>query len=225
MIKPADGKIAEVTYQRTATAYEQMMTLLHPFMPFVTEEIWHGLKERAAGDDCIVSKWPEVREFDEALISRVTLAQQAVVKVRETRAPKGVKATEKLKMFTQAGSPGEELVKDAGLRAAIENMANLEEVSVTNEEPSNTVAFLVGNDTFYLELKEEIDLEAEIAELEKELEYQQGFNASVMKKLNNERFVNNAPAAVVDRERKKAADSEARIKSLSAEIERLKGLL
>ncbi|MEL6657311.1 MAG: valine--tRNA ligase [Bacteroidota bacterium] len=225
MIKPADGKIAEVTYQRTASAYEQMMTLLHPFMPFVTEEIWHGLKERAAGDDCIVSKWPEAREFDEALISRVTLAQQAVVKVRETRATKGVKATEKLKMFTQAGSPGEELVKDAGLRAAIEKMAHLEEVSVTDVEPSNTVAFLVGNDTFYLELNEEVDVEAEITALEKELEYQQGFNASVMKKLNNERFVNNAPAAVVDRERKKAADSEARIKSLTAEIERLKGLL
>ena len=224
MIKPADDKIAEVTYQRTASAYEQMMTLLHPFMPFVTEEVWHGLKEREQGDDCAVSSWPVAKEYDEALINRVTLAQQAVVKVRETRASKGVKATEKLKMYTQAGSPGEELVKDAGLRAAIEKMANLEEVAVADEEPSNSVAFLVGNDTFYLELNQEVDVDAEIETLKKELEYQEGFNASVMKKLNNERFVNNAPAAVVERERKKAADSEARIKSLRDELTRLGGL-
>ena len=224
MIKPEDGKIAGVTHQRTITAYEQMMTLLHPFMPFVSEEVWHGLKERELGDDCCVSAWPTATDFDAELIKRVELAQQAVVKVRETRSAKKVKARDPLKLYTVAGSAGEDLVKDAGLKAAIEKMAFLEDLTVAETEPTNSVAFLVGNDTFYLELNQEVDVEAEIATLEKDLAYYEGFVASVEKKLSNERFVNNAPAPVVERERQKLADGTAKVKSLGEELERLRNI-
>lgn len=224
MIKPEDGKIPAITHQRTIAAYEQMMTLLHPFMPFISEEVWHGLKERETGDDCCVSSWPAPADFDAALNKRVELAQQAVVKVRETRAVKGVKAKDPLKLYTVAGTPGEDLVKDAGLKAAIEKMAYLSELTIAEQEPTNSVAFLVGNDTFYLELNQEVDVAGEIATLEKELAYYEGFVASVQKKLGNERFVNNAPAAVVDRERQKLADGTAKVKSLQEELARLKSL-
>ena len=224
MIKPEDGKIAGVTHQRTIAAYEQMMTLLHPFMPFVSEEVWHGLKERELGDDCCVSAWPTATDFDAELIKRVELAQQAVVKVRETRSAEKVKARDPLKLYTVAGSAGEDLVKDAGLKAAIEKMAFLEDLTVAETEPTNSVAFLVGNDTFYLELNQEVDVEAEIATLEKDLAYYEGFVASVEKKLSNERFVNNAPAPVVERERQKLADGTAKVKSLGEELERLRNI-
>ena len=223
MIKPADGKMNPRTLERSIAAYEQMMILLHPFMPFVTEEVWHRLRDRAPGDDCCVSTWPTAGDFDADLIARVDLAKEAVVKVRETRSSKGIKGRDPLKMFTTIGSPGEALVNDAGLKAAIEKMAYLESLQAVETEPENAIGFLVGNDSFYLELNQEIDTAAELAEKEQELAYLIGFVASVEKKLSNERFVSGAPEAVVDRERKKLADGQAKMASLREEIKRLKG--
>jgi valyl-tRNA synthetase len=223
MIKPSDGKMNPRTLERSIAAYEQMMILLHPFMPFVTEEIWHRLRDRAPGEDCCVSTWPTAGDFDADLIARVDLAKEAVVKVRETRSSKGIKGRDPLKMFTTIGSPGEALVNDAGLKAAIEKMAYLESLQAVETEPENAIGFLVGNDSFYLELNQEIDTAAELAEKEQELAYLVGFVASVEKKLSNERFVSGAPEAVVDRERKKLADGQAKMASLEDEIKRLKG--
>ncbi len=214
MIKP-EGAIDAATYEHTLQMYEGMMTLLHPFMPFVSEEVWHILRERETGDDCCVSTWPSEQAFDEALIRKLELAMQAVTKVRETRNSKGIKKFDPLKLFARKGTAGEELVEDAGLRAAIEKMAYLENLTILEgEQADNMIAFLVGNDTFYLELNQEIDTAAECEKIEKELIHYRGFVAGVEKKLGNERFVNNAPAAVVDRERKKLADGLAKIKNL-----------
>jgi valyl-tRNA synthetase len=221
MIKPTDGVIAGATHTRTIELYEHMMTLLHPFMPFVTEEIWHGLKPREKGDDCCVSTWPTAGDFDAALITQVEQAKEAVTKVRETRSAKGIKYMDQLKLSTIAGSETEALAKNEGLRAIIERMANLESLQISTREPDNSIAFLVGNDTFYLELNQEVDTAAEIERITADLEYTKGFVASVEKKLSNERFVNNAPAAVVDRERQKMADGLAKIKSMEEELARL----
>ncbi|MCB0637083.1 MAG: class I tRNA ligase family protein, partial [Lewinella sp.] len=215
MIKPADNSIDARTYERTLAAYERMMTLLHPFMPFVTEEIWHGLRERAAGDDCCVSSWPQASSaYDAHLIEQVELAKLAVVKIRETRSSKGIKARDPLKLYTLADKAGKALAEHQGLRAAIEKMAFLDSFTVVEQEPENTISFLAGRHSFYLELNQEIDTEAERERLEKDLEYYRGFVISVQKKLSNERFVSGAPAAVVDRERQKLADGEAKIKHL-----------
>jgi len=221
MIKPADGVIAAATHARTIAVYEQMMTLLHPFMPFVTEEIWHGLKARTLGDDCCVSTWPIATDFDADLIQRVELAQEAVVKVRETRNVKKIKARELLRLSTLAGSKTEALVNDAGLQAAVRKMAYLESLTLVTEEPANAVSFLVGNDTFYLEIEEEIDADAERDRLQKELEYFQGFVQTVSKKLSNERFVAGAPDDVVDRERQKLADGQAKTQNLEEALKNL----
>lgn len=216
MIKPEAGApIDQNTYDRTLDAFERMMVLLHPFMPFVTEEVWHGLRERANGNDCCDAVWPQTPAgFDEGLVTRVELAKQAVAGVREIRNSKGIKMREALALSAPDTPSARQLADDAGLRALIEKMAVLSGLAITPEEPANTVAFLVGNDTFYLELTQEIDVDAERERITKELDYFRGFKESVLKKLSNERFVSSAPVQVVDAERKKLADAEAKIKNL-----------
>jgi valyl-tRNA synthetase len=216
MIKPEAGApIDQNTYDRTLDAFERMMVLLHPFMPFVTEEVWHGLRERANGNDCCAAVWPQTPAgFDEGLVTRVELAKQAVAGVREIRNSKGIKMREALALSAPDTPSARQLADDAGLRALIEKMAVLSGLAITPEEPANTVAFLVGNDTFYLELTQEIDVDAERERITKELDYFRGFKESVLKKLSNERFVSSAPVQVVDAERKKLADAEAKIKNL-----------
>lgn len=221
MVKPADGKMAPQTLSRTVAAYEQMMVLLHPFMPFITEAVWHGLKERAHGDDCCVAQWPQAQPFDAAFIDNVELAKEAIVKVRETRATKGIKARDPLRLMVAPGSKGEALLQNAGLKATVEKMAFLESITLAEEDLSNTVSFLVGNDPCYLEIKLEIDVEVEIERVKAELEHARGFVAVTDKKLSNERFVQNAAPEIVARERQKLADGQARIKALEETLARL----
>lgn len=214
MIKPADGKIDAITLNKAKDAYAQMMILLHPFMPFVSETIWHGLRERAKGDDCCVASWPSANSYDQALIDQIDLAKEAVVKVRETRSAKGIKARDPLHLFAAAGSGGEQLVKHAGIKAAVAKMAFLADLTVVEEKPANSVAFLVGNDKFFLQLNQTIDTAAERERINKDIEHLRGFIAGVQKKLGNERFVANAPEAVVARERKKLSDGQAKLANL-----------
>ncbi|MEM1216961.1 MAG: valine--tRNA ligase, partial [Bacteroidota bacterium] len=203
IIKPTDGKIAQSTYERTIAAFEKMMTLLHPFMPFITEEIWHGMRERPHGDDCCVSTWPRAEEYATEPIAFMELAKQAITKVREARSAKGIKAKEPLRMVTLVGNETERLIAHDGFRSIIEKLAYLESLATAEEEPSGGVCFLVGNDTFYLDLNQEIDAAAEIAKLESEMPRYEGLRTGAQKKLGNERFVSGAPAAVVERERQK----------------------
>ncbi|RMF00750.1 MAG: valine--tRNA ligase, partial [Bacteroidetes bacterium] len=213
MIKPGDGQIDPLTLERTRSAYERMMTLLHPFMPFVSETIWHGLREREPGDDCCVSRWPEAQDFDQDLIRLVDLAQGAVVKIRETRSSKSIKEREPLALYVAAGSPGAELVQHAGIRAAVAKMAYLSDFTLSDTAPANAVSFLVGTSEFFLQLNEEIDTAAELAKLSKEEARLEGFIAGIEKKLSNERFVQNAPPAIVEKERQKLADGQAKLEN------------
>lgn len=222
MIKPESGApIDQATYDRSIGAFEQMMVLLHPFMPFVTEEVWHGLRDRAKGDDCCAAGWPKVRSYDAAAIARVERAKAAVSGVREIRNNKGIKMREALALFAPPTMAAKELVEQPGLRAMIEKMAVLSALTIQEQIPDNAVALLVGNDNFYLEIQQEIDIDAEREKIAGELEYYRGFVASVMKKLSNERFVSSAPAPVVDAERRKLADGEAKIKTLEESLAKL----
>lgn len=219
MIKPDYGApIDAETLEASLSIYERLMTLLHPFMPFITEEIWHNLRERADGDDCVMSTYPTAKAYDQALIDRIEQAKNIVASVRETRNSKGVKMKDELALFVQDEANSRALFELTGLREMIIKMANLSGLDFTSEEVPNSVSFLSGKTQFFLELNQEIDLEAECKKLKEDLEYQKGFVASVEKKLSNERFVNNAPAPVVERERMKLADGQAKVKNLEEQL-------
>lgn len=222
MIKPEYGQpIDRATYQRAIDLYEKQMILLHPFMPFVTEEIWHHLKQRAAGEDCIVSKWPAAATHDDALIAQIEQAKNVVSSIREIRNSKGIKMRDPLAVFLQDSAKAQKLLTVNGWREMVMKMANLSGLDLTSQEIANSISFLAGTETFFVELNQEIDTAAECARLKEELIYYQGFLKQVNGKLSNERFVNNAPAAVVDKERKKQADGEAKMKSIEESLRTL----
>jgi len=222
MIKPNYGDpIDHATLQRCVAIYEQLMTLLHPFLPFVTEEIWHQLRERKPGDDCVVSNYPEVEEYDDELVQQVDMAKTVVSSVREVRNSKGIKMKELLKVSVKDTEKARALLAVEGLQPMIIKMANLESLQLTVDDVASSVSFLAGTHKFYVELDQQIDAEEERERLQKDLEYYQGFVQKVQKKLSNERFVQNAPSDVVDRERQKLADGEHKIKSLEEALAQL----
>lgn len=221
MIKPPYGEpIDQATYEKTLDIFGRMMTIVHPFMPFVTEEIWHKLKDRKEGEDCVISAWPTAGTYDEKLLDKIEKAKQVVSSIREVRNSKGLKQKELLKVYRQSTTDGKTW-KEEGLKDMIIKMAKLESLADTAEDIANSVSFLVGRDKFFVELSQEIDTEAEYERLKKDLEYYQGFVKKVEKKLANERFVNNAPAKVVEMERKKLADGLAKLENLEEALSKL----
>jgi len=222
MIKPAyEAPIDRQTLAESISLFERMMTLLHPFMPFVTEEIWQQLRERAAGDDCVISKYPQAQAFDSTFIDKIELAKGIVSGIRDVRNNNGLKQKELLKVFAQDTPNNHALLAMDGVLPMVVKMASLEFLQISKAEISNGVAFLVGNEKFYVELEIAIDVEEERKRLQKELEYYQGFVKSVQNKLNNEKFVSGAPADVVNKERQKLADGEMKIKNLQEELSKL----
>ncbi len=220
MVKPAYGDpIDKITLERTTQIFEELMKILHPFMPFVTEEIWHQLKERAEGEDCVVSKYPQAGEFDTDIIEKVERAKEVTSKVREIRNSKGISPKEALRLFVQKSEHSDVLFELDGLKDMIVKMANLVDLeTTTNEEVSSSISFVSGTEKYFLEVHLEIDVAAEREKIISDLEYQRGFVEKVRKKLSNERFVSNAPVAVIDKERQKLADGEERIKALEASL-------
>lgn len=222
MIKPANGRALDrKTYEATISLFEKMMVALHPFMPFVTEELWHQLHQRHKGNDCIVQHYPIAGRFDKDFIQQVEKAKDVISKVRETRNSKGISAKEPLQLCVEATSNAKSMYEREGLIEMVDKIANLSGVSFTEQDPGNTVAFISGTEKYYLEMKIEIDVEAERERITKDLEYNRGFKASVEKKLGNERFVNSAPAQVVELERKKLADAEEKIRLLEEALAKL----
>ncbi len=226
MVKPAyvDGQqlpIDKATYEKTLDLFEQLMVVLHPFMPFITEEMWHQLRDRAEGEDCVISTYPTPKAFDKQTINQVEAVRSIATSIKNVRSKNGVSSNEALKLFVQESTSSKALFAVAGIKEMVAKLANVEGINFTNEEPESTVAFIVGTDKFFVEIHQEIDLEAEKERMEKELAHAQGFVKGIEKKLGNERFVNNAPPAVVDKERKKLADGLARIKNLEESLRNL----
>ena len=218
MIKPAYGSPCDAaTMEATKKMFEQLMLLLHPFMPFVTEEIWQDLAERKEGESICVASMPKAEKADEVALARFALAQEVVSAVRNIRKQKNLPQKEalELKVVRDENYPAE-------FEAVIVKMANLSAVTFVTEKNPMDAAFIVKTTQYFVPMGDNIDKEAEIAKLEKDLAYQQGFLATVMKKLSNERFVSSAPAQVVANEQNKKRDAEAKIAAIEAQLQALK---
>lgn len=222
MIKPGfEQPIDRATYEATIELYSDMMRALHPFMPFLTEEIWHHLKTREAGDDCILQTYPQPAAADEALIRAVETAKSVIGNIRDVRNQNQIKPKDPLKVFVQAGDSATALFAVEGLREMVVKMAFLEDLATTDADVPNSKTFISGTEKYYVALEQTIDTAAECAKAKQELEYQRGFVRSIEGKLSNERFVSGAPAQVVENERKKLADGQARIAILEASLKEM----
>ena len=222
MIKPAYGQpIDSETKQEALAFFERLMTLLHPFMPFVTEEIWHKLKDRAEGEDCIVSAYPKAASFDEAQIKKIEQVKDLITAIRDARSSNGKSPKDKLILKALSSDNTKALFADASIKGLVSKMANLESLEIVNEEPSDMLSFISGADSYFVNIQKEINVEEELTRLRAELERNEKLQKSTQKKLSNERFVENAPEQVIANERKKLEDAKQRIEIIKKEIEKL----
>lgn len=215
MVKPAYGSPIDVTtYEAVLEAFNHLLHLLHPFMPFITEELWQHLAERKEGESIMVS--PQTialpAEGDDAILAQIEMMKNVVVGVRAIRNTKNISPREVLDLQVIAANP------IAALDSLVVKMANVNGVVVVEAKGEGVSSFMVGTTEYAVPLGGLIDVEAEIAKAEAELKHLEGFLNGVKKKLSNERFVNNAPAAVVELERKKQSDAESKIATLKETI-------
>ncbi len=224
MMKPDYQKpIDPVSYQATVDFLSDICTLLHPFMPFVTEEIWHLLKERSEGEDCIVSQPPGTETSDEHLLAQFKLIKDITSNVRDIRNKNGLKKKELLDLMAVKSDETEALVSDKGLVDVLKKIAFVNSLDLSDTAPDGGIAFISGKSAFNVMVEVKVDAEAECAKLKADLEHQLKFVAGVEKKLANERFVNNAPEQVVQLEHKKLADGKARIEQIEARMAQICG--
>ncbi|MGY3213235.1 valine--tRNA ligase [Mucilaginibacter sp. HD30] len=222
MIKPAyQQPIDRETYNQTISFFEKILKILHPFMPFITEELWHDdlFAERSAGDCCIVAQLPTIGEINSRLLSDVELVKQIIAQVRNIRQNKQISPKETLQLLAKSNSG----VDYNAYKYIIVKLANLSELSFVNEKVSDAVGFLVSTDEFFIPMEQTVDVEAEKERLGKEKIYLEGFLKSVDAKLSNERFMANAKPDVIDNELKKKADAEAKLKIANDNLRELAG--
>ena len=217
MVKPAYGEpVDKATYEATLNYFDTLLRLLHPFMPFITEELWQHLQERKPGDSIMYAQLPVAGEVNAGTLEAMAHAKEVIVGVRGVRAAKNISPRETL-VLNVIGA------WDNALDAVVKKLGNLSEINSGAEKDAAAATFMVGTTEFNVPLTNNIDVDAELARLNKELDYYRGFLASVMKKLGNERFVNNAPEAVVAAERNKQKDAESKIATIEASIKALGG--
>ncbi len=220
MIKPAyQHPIDSLTLQQSVSFFETLMKLLHPFMPFITEEIWHILAERKEGDDLIIAKWPAVQAFDENLISRFEFTAEVITQIRTIRKEKNLPQRDPLKLMIRKNLSE---AADIHFDPILAKLCNLESIEYVADKVDGAISFVDRSTEFYIPILDKMDVEAEILKLEEEIRYTNGFLNTVMKKLNNPGFVKNASEQVVDLERKKQQDAEAKISVLQSQIESLR---
>ncbi|MGB3585287.1 MAG: class I tRNA ligase family protein, partial [Tunicatimonas sp.] len=231
MIKPAYGEaIDAMTYEATIGYFEKLMKVLHPFMPFITEELWHQLADRDEDDYVIVAEWPQAdqkegrSQTDQTLLQGGAAVFEVVGNIRSTRNARQIAQKEALPLYVKSNAP--EVYHQ--FSSIIQKLANVSSIEFTDDKVEGADSFIVTTamgqpDSFFIPLGDAIDVDAEVEKLEKELAYQKGFEASVDKKLSNARFVENAPKSVVDAERKKQADAKARIKTIEEQLKSLRG--
>ena len=212
MVKAPQGQgIDPVTYAATIQFFEHLMLMLHPFMPFITEEIWHAIAERKDGDDIIIAQQPKLQAVDEQILKQFEFTQEVINNVRKVRSDKNIAFRDAIQLVVKGTA-------NKDFDCVIAKLCNVSEVSYVAEAPAGAFGFIVGSTEFFVPLTGSVDVEAEIKKLEEELKYAQGFLKSVEAKLSNERFVSGAPAAVVDKERKKKADAEAKIAVIEQQL-------
>jgi len=211
--KPIDRK----TYDATISVLDSLLRIIHPFMPFITEEIWQLIVERLDGESLMISSLPRAKKYDKELIVRFENVKETITAIRTIRKEKQILNRDPVELFVRTDTAD----YDSFFLPVIRKLCNLSEVNFISEKPNNAVSFMVKTTEFHIPLGEKIDIESERIKIKTDLNYYKGFLDSIMKKLNNERFVKNAPTAVIELERKKKSDTESKIKSLE---EALKGL-
>ena len=217
MIKPAYGQpVSRKVYDTTIAFFDNLLHLLHPFMPFITEELWQHIADRKDGESLMVSPMAAPAAYDEELLKQFEAVKEVISNIRAIRLQKNIAQKEELELQVVGENPV------AAYTAVITKMCNLSAIQSVASKTEGAASFMVGTTEYAVPLGNLIDVEAEIARMEAELKHKEGFLQGVMKKLSNEKFVNNAPAAVIELERKKQADAESIIKSLKESIAALK---
>ncbi len=217
MIKPAYGQpIDRKTYEQTLHFFDSLLKLLHPFMPFITEELWQHLYERKAGESIMTQTYLAPKTYDETIVAQFELVKEVIGGVRTIRLQKNIAQKEALSLQITGENPV------ATYDSIIAKLCNLSEIVSVENKAEGAVSFMVGTTEYNVPLGGLINAEEEIKKLEAELAYQEGFLATVMKKLGNESFVAKAPAQVIELERKKQSDAETRIATIKESIASLK---
>ncbi|WP_282132076.1 valine--tRNA ligase [Cellulophaga baltica] len=218
IVKPAyQQPIDKTTFDAVIVIFENNLKLLHPFMPFLTEEIWQHIAERTPEEALVIAKWPEATAIDEALISGFDFAAEVIAGVRTIRKQKNIPMKEYLELSVLNEGA---IAKDWD--AVITKLTNVSEISYVAEAVDGALSFRVKSNEYFIPISGAIDVDAEIKKIEEELKYTKGFLKSVEKKLSNERFVSNAPEQVIEVEHKKKADAEAKIETLEKSLASLK---
>ena len=217
IIKPAyQQPIDRKTFDAVIHIFEQNLKLLHPFMPFLTEEVWQHISKRDSSQALIISNWPELYTADEALTGQFEFISEVVAGIRTIRKEKNIPMKETLDLMVLNE---EKMVSDWD--CVIGKLTNLSSINYVEGTVEGALSFRVKSNEYFVPISGAIDVEAEKAKIEEELEYTRGFLTSVQKKLSNERFVNNAPEKVIEIERKKQADAEAKIETLEKSLANL----
>lgn len=214
-VKPAQGaEMSHHVYQRTVDLYEQLLQLLHPYMPFVTEEIYHLLRDRKDGNDLIVKQLPVYDGLNKDTLKNGAKLKQLITAVRDARNKNQLKPKDSIKLWVDTEHHSfYEIVQDI-----LRRQVNAENLGHTSEAKQGTISVVVDTDKLYIEADAAVDASVQKEKLQKELDYLQGFLKSVDKKLSNERFVQNAKPEIVEVERNKKADAEAKIKAIEESL-------
>ncbi len=213
IIKPAFGKpIDGKTHSETLAIFETLMKIIHPFMPFITEEIWQRLADRPDGSSIMIEKMPLPGPYEAGMLTRFDTVREIVSAVRAVRKDKNIPMKEQLVLCASPGATGTEF------DPVITRMCNLSEIRVVEGKVEGAASFRIHTSEFFIPLSDGVDHEEEIRKLKEELVYMEGFLDAVLKKLSNEKFVANAPAKVIEIERKKEADARARIATINESI-------
>ncbi len=219
IIKPAYLKpIDRFTYDATILIFDKLVRLIHPFMPFITEEIWQLIQERKEGDSLMISQLPEAKKFNKEIITAFEVARESISAIRTVRKEMDIANKETLNLFIL--NDGDNLI--AEFLPVISKLCNLSEIEFVSEKLEGAASFMIGTTEYFIPLVGKLDVDAELAKISEELEYNRGFLITVMKKLENERFVQNAPPSVLELEQKKKSDAESKIKSLEDRMQELK---
>jgi len=212
-----DQPMDEAVYNKTIYFFEELLQLLHPYMPFITEEIYHLLKERKDDDDLCMKQFESIKTSDKTILQEGELLKKVISAIRDARNKNQIKPKESIKLYIQA----EATDNYKAIENILSKQVNSQEINYSKENIANAIVVAVEKDKFFIETKKQVDTSALKEELLKDLGYQNNFLSSVLKKLSNERFVQNAKPEVVELERKKQADAEARIKTIEESLQNL----
>ena len=217
MVKPAyQQPIDAKTYQQVIGALENNLRLLHPFMPFLTEEVWQQIAQRTPEEALIVNRWPAVETYDAQLVADFEIAAEVISGIRTIRKEKNIAFKDSIALSVLR----KEATNDV-FDAIIEKLGNISAITYVQDQVEGALSFRVKSNEYFIPMEGAIDIEAEVQKIQEELQYTEGFLKSVQKKLANERFVNNAPEQVVSLERKKESDAKAKIETLRASLANL----